>query len=168
MVDQLTAWLSANGVDTSSWGGGKAKSVDDLKKEIEAVETTLRVMDGRAFRCVSVVKVVVRQSGRSRPRYLMCQQQTMADGRVRERNLLPSCRIHEDEAVAKAAVRCLVEELGGVVQRKDIAVQKDSLMVRRRPCLCAPALILDEARAVLSLRLGRCGTRPKTRPHTQA
>jgi hypothetical protein len=35
-LDELQAWLNGHGVDTASWGRGKAKRVDNLMKEIEA------------------------------------------------------------------------------------------------------------------------------------
>ena len=37
--------------------------------------------------------------------YLACYQQTMEDGRVRERNQLPSAKMYAGEEVTKAAVR---------------------------------------------------------------
>jgi hypothetical protein len=79
-------------------------------------------------RVSSVVKVVVRQRGRRRPRFLACYQQTMEDGRVRERDQLPSAKMHAGEGVVKGAVRCLLEELGEVVSRKGIHVQEETVL----------------------------------------
>jgi hypothetical protein len=82
--EQLARWLQRHGVDTSCWGREKAKSVADLRKEIEAVESTLEVVDGCVARVLSVINVVVRNNN-NRERHLACIQQTYADGRVRER-----------------------------------------------------------------------------------
>ena len=38
---ELTDWLEHHGVDTSGWGQGEVKSVDDLFCEIEAEESSL-------------------------------------------------------------------------------------------------------------------------------
>ena len=39
LVEQLTTWLNDHGVDTTPWGQGKAKRVEQLYKEIEAKVT---------------------------------------------------------------------------------------------------------------------------------
>ena len=59
------------------------------------------LLDGRVVRRLSVVKVVVRQPGKLN-RHLACYQQTMDDGRMRERNLLPSEKLIVGETPAKA------------------------------------------------------------------
>ena len=117
-------------------------------------ESTLQLLGGKIFRCLAVVKVcahgfpggahrnfkqcaillqvVVRQPGKMR-RYLVCHQQTMEDGRVRERNQLPSEKLFAGEVVAKAVERCLIEELGCMVTPTDIDVVEGSLVVSGTP-----------------------------------
>ena len=73
-VDELTLWLNHHGVDTSEWGKGKAKRVDNLKKEIELKETVLQLLGGKVFRTLTVCKVVVRRPGRMNE-YLVCYGQ---------------------------------------------------------------------------------------------
>ena len=108
----------------------KAKDVEKLKKEIDVKECTLEIVDGQVFRCCGVVKVVIRQPRRARPRYLACYQQTLEDGRVRERDQLPSAKMHAGEAVSKAASRCLSEEFSEVIKSKDVHVIESELVVR--------------------------------------
>ena len=88
-VDQLLSWLNTHGIATAKWGTGKAKSAKHLWNEIDKKETTLHLMHGSVVRRLSVVKVVVRQPGRMK-QYLVCYGQVMDDGRVRDRNQLPS------------------------------------------------------------------------------
>ena len=77
-------------------------------------ESTLYILGGKVFRCLTVVKVVVRHP--ARPGFhLSCYQQTMEDGRVRERNQLPSEKASAGERARAAVERCLLEELGDYV-----------------------------------------------------
>lgn len=182
-VEQLRAFLDSYGIDTSVWGQGKAKRVDQLYSEVEQKvitcrgkiiilrppkfsisqratraprtrhlscvcalppqESTLQVIGGKVYRCLTVCKVVVRQPGRM-SRYLACFQQTMDDGRVRERNVLPSEKLFAGEVASKAVERCLAEELGSLIKPADVDVLEDSLVVRhtcrrrRRPRQASP------------------------------
>jgi len=123
--DELLEWLQHMGIDTSGWGSGSAKAVDELHAEISKGETTLRMLEGKVFRCLSVVKLVVRESAASlstdggprvgRHRHLVCTRQRMADGRTRERNQLPSEKLLNEEDPVLAAERAVREELGSVI-----------------------------------------------------
>jgi hypothetical protein len=131
-VEKFARWLERHGVDTSSWGQSKAKSVADLLAELEAMESTLEVRaDGSVARVLSVVNVVVRNAN-SRLRHLACYESTTADGRVRARKRgkqLPSHKMTAGEAAGPAAVRCLVEELGGMIDERDVSIIEGSLIV---------------------------------------
>lgn len=130
-VDELTDWLEAFGIDTRTWGTGRAKVPDKLFKEIEANETTLVTdKDGCVFRQLNVVRVVVRQAGHMRQRYLACVMEKMEDGHFRERNQLPSEKLYAGETPAHAVPRCLLHELGALVKRRDIDVREETLVVR--------------------------------------
>ena len=61
-VDELTLWLNHHG-STRSGARGKAKRVDNLKKEIELKETVLQLLGGKVFRTLTVCKVVVAPAG---------------------------------------------------------------------------------------------------------
>jgi len=101
----LTTWLHTHQIDTTAWGQGAAKQVDDLWHELMAGESTLQA--DPPLRCVRVVEVLVEQAGRR----LVEAAQQLADGRVRVRNRPPSEKLKPGEAPFAAAVRCLVEEL---------------------------------------------------------
>lgn len=51
--------------------------------------------------------------------HLACYQQTMKDGRVRQRNLLPSEKVYAGEDLTKAVRRCIHEELGSQLDPAD-------------------------------------------------
>lgn len=125
--EDLAAWLCAHGVQTTGWGEGKAKGVSHLFHEIEKEESTLQLLGEKVFRCLSVVKVVVRPPGRMN-HYLVCYGQTMDDGRQRDRNQLPSEKQFAHEVAPSACVRCLLEELGSVVVPSMINLLDDSLI----------------------------------------
>ena len=127
-VDELTLWLNHHGVDTSEWGKGKAKRVDNLKKEIELKETVLQLLGGKVFRTLTVCKVVVRRPGRMNE-YLVCYGQRMEDGRERERNQIPSEKLFAGEIPSKSIARCLIEELGNMVTPEAIDVIDGTLVV---------------------------------------
>ena len=42
-ADAVKTWLESRGVDTSTWGVGKAKTLESLLEEIEGKESTLQV-----------------------------------------------------------------------------------------------------------------------------
>ena len=111
----LDAWLTQVGVDTSGWGQSGAKRVSNLVDELRAKESTLQLLHpGKAFRCLSVVKLVLRQPGLT-SKHLACYSQRMADGRVRSRNVLPSEKLIAGEVPTHAALRGVKEEMGGLV-----------------------------------------------------
>ena len=56
----------------------------------------MQLLGGKVYRCLKVMKIIVRQPGKMK-RHLACYQQRMADGRLRERNVLPSEKMSDDE-----------------------------------------------------------------------
>eukprot|EP00966_Prymnesium_polylepis_P110452 2555464-Prymnesium_polylepis.1 len=110
---ELRGWMEANGIDTSGYGKGKAKHLVDLFKEIDRKESTLQLLGGKVYRCLAVMKLVVRQKGKMQ-RHLACYAQTMTDGRKRERDILPSEKMFDGEVPHIAAVRGLIEEFSSV------------------------------------------------------
>jgi len=128
---QLATWLNYHGVDTTGWGKRKAKSIKDLFNELQKRESTLQLLGGKVFRCLGVVKMIVRQPGRPN-RHLACYQQKMPDGRVRERNLLPSEKMFDGEVAYDAAMRGCSEEFASVLpvgnKLSHVDLNNDSLL----------------------------------------
>ncbi|MGB8648654.1 MAG: NUDIX hydrolase [Anaerolineae bacterium] len=105
-VEQLRAWLAAQGIDLRRWGAGHAKSVEDLWLELTEGESTLQ--DDPPMRMTRLVSVLIRQEDRT----LVEARQTLRDERERPRSLPPSEKLKRDEPPLDAARRCLREELG--------------------------------------------------------
>ena len=108
---ELIALLEKNRIDPSSFGQGKAKSIDDLLEEIEKGETTL---SQRIVREVSVVTINVFANVDDKEYLLVEHEQIFDDGRKRQRNLPTSLseKMHPEETVNKAVARGIKEELG--------------------------------------------------------
>jgi ADP-ribose pyrophosphatase YjhB (NUDIX family) len=102
---ELTDFLSATGIDTSSWGSGATKTVIDLWREIAEGATTIQF--GRVQRTVSVVRVMIRRG----ECVLFETHQMLANGFVRRRYRLPAEKVRHQESYVDAAKRCLREEL---------------------------------------------------------
>lgn len=104
-VAALTTWLHSQEIDTTAWGQGAAKQVNDLWQELVTGESSLQA--DPPLRCVQVVEVYVEQGGL----LLVETAQHFVDGRVRARKRPPSEKMKPGEAPLAAAQRCLVEEL---------------------------------------------------------
>ena len=126
-AQELNAWLTKNGIDTSLWGTGKAKRVENLMDEVEKKESTLYLLGGKVFRCLTVVKVVVRHPDLPE-HHLACYRQTMEDGRERPRNELPSEKAFAGERARAAAERCLTEEMGDHLTPANVTLYDDTLV----------------------------------------
>jgi hypothetical protein len=103
---QLADWLAVNGVDTSQWGVGNAKTVADLWLELAQGDCVLETDPIR--RWVEVVRVLFWQNGR----LLLEIEQLLENGRSRHRYRPPSEKLKPGESHLTAAHRCLYEELG--------------------------------------------------------
>lgn len=106
-LEQLTAALRADGIDTAQWGVDAAKTVADLWQELCAGEAELH---GPPL--VRVVRGVVRVIVRRGDAILIEAEQVFRDGRVRRRDTPPADKLRPGEGYAAAARRCLQEELG--------------------------------------------------------
>lgn len=110
---QLQAWLGRNGVDTSCYGKGTAKTVDDLLEEAKRKESRLDTGDdGKALRVVKVLSLwILNQRGQ----ILFEDEQILPDGRSRCRNLALSEKLIGDENWRDAVARAVQEELGSIL-----------------------------------------------------
>ena len=112
-VDDLRTYLTAHGVDATTWGGQtSSKSLTCLLTEILAGETLLQCVDGEPLRQVSVVSVEIKNNQGQR---LFETEQRLPTGVVRQRHLLLSEKLLPNESWAAASRRGIREELGSVL-----------------------------------------------------
>jgi hypothetical protein len=119
MGDDVEQLLREHGVPIELWGRGAAKSVADLRQEIERGEAVVGInpRNDRLERLVRVAEVDVLARGpRGRKRRLVEDHQRFADGRTRRRKLDRSLaeKLVAGERPLAAARRALREELGVV------------------------------------------------------
>jgi 8-oxo-dGTP pyrophosphatase MutT (NUDIX family) len=91
------------------WGKGETKTVQDLADEIRKKESYLLINNKGVFRVTGIVRLRVSNPSLG---FLKEKQQTLPDGRIRERDLFPGGKIMGDENYETAAFRELEEELG--------------------------------------------------------
>ena len=99
-----------------AWGTGKAKDVDALMKELQSGETQLVSVGGKVYRCINVVKLVVRHPELPR-HHLVNYAQQLHDGRKRPRNVLLSEKLQPGELAASGAIRAVKTNLGDVLPK---------------------------------------------------
>lgn len=104
-ISELKSWLTSHGIDTTRWGCGVAKSVENLLSEIVAGETEL--LEEPPLRLVRVVRVMI---GRD-DKILVEAGQEFGDNQQRLRGLPPAEKVKPQETIQEAAFRCLREEL---------------------------------------------------------
>lgn len=102
---ELKAWLDSKGIDTTYWGTGGAKSVENLWAEI--VEGESQLQDEPPLRLVRMVKVMIRDGNR----ILVEAEQEFGENQQRYRGGPPAEKIKPGESQVEAALRCLQEEL---------------------------------------------------------
>ena len=103
-VKALADWLRGQGLDLSNWGLGKAKSVEDLWREITAEDCSLSPGPTR-----SVVLAVILIEDKNR---LLCEaKQELRDGRIRLRSKPPREKVRRGEKIIAGVMRCLEQEL---------------------------------------------------------
>ncbi|MEM7131795.1 MAG: NUDIX domain-containing protein [Chloroflexota bacterium] len=116
--DQLADWLNNNGIDTSHWGIGNAKSLNDLWHEILVGEShfqshsLLRRVEVSSVRIIQRVVYSRDPSIESKDWQLIEAVQIFHDGRKRFPNRNPSEKMKRGETPEEAAWRCLYEEVG--------------------------------------------------------
>jgi hypothetical protein len=118
-IQQLEIWLTSKGIDTSQWGTGAAKSLQDLWNEIASGDAYLE--DNPPQRVLNIVDVVVHCGNR----VLVEHEQQLSDGRTRYRGLPLSEKMKPGESPVEAAIRGLNEELQ--VRSSDVKVLNASL-----------------------------------------
>ncbi len=101
----LAAWLQAQQIDTTTWGQGAAKRVEDLWRETQQAESAL--YPDAPLRRVQVVELLIEAEGRQ----LIEAEQLLTSGQVRRRNQPPSEKMLPGEDPFATARRCLAEEL---------------------------------------------------------
>lgn len=115
-IDSLQKQLLSAGIDTSSWGTGKAKTIDDLFNEIREGETVLtKDESGELLRTVVVGSAAVYHKTADGKTYRLKEdRQVFTDGRERRREMVGSVaeKMKPDEDPAEAMVRGIQEELG--------------------------------------------------------
>ncbi|GAX84350.1 hypothetical protein CEUSTIGMA_g11772.t1 [Chlamydomonas eustigma] len=109
---QLQSWLESNGVDTSGYGSGLAKTISELFEETGKRESILDLEGGRALRVVRVLSLyVINEKGQ----VLFEEEQVLPDGRSRFRNVALSEKLIGDEDWRHAVDRAVKEELGSIL-----------------------------------------------------
>ena len=101
----LAAWLQTHHIDTTTWGQGAAKTIDDLWRETQQAESAL--YPEAPLRRVQVVELFIEMAGRQ----LIEAEQRLVSGQVRRRNQPPSEKMLPGEDPIATARRCLAEEL---------------------------------------------------------
>jgi hypothetical protein len=109
---QLQSWLELHGVDTSEYGTGLAKTINELFEETWKRESILDVEGGRALRVVQVLSLYVTNE---RGQVLFEEEQVLPDGRSRFRNVALSEKLIGDENWRHAVDRAVKEELGSIL-----------------------------------------------------
>ncbi|MCP4423240.1 MAG: NUDIX domain-containing protein [Chloroflexi bacterium] len=104
-VKGLQKWLHTHNIDTSLWGEGNAKTINNLWDELTGGE--IAIQDDPPLRLVNVVQILIRKG----KRLLLEAEQEFGDGQRRFRNQPPSEKMKPGENYVDAAVRCLQEEL---------------------------------------------------------
>ena len=105
-VAELQNWLKANRIDTSLWGEGNAKTINNLWNELQNGEIAFQ--DSPPRRLVHVAQVLIRKG----KQILLEAEQELANGQRRFRNQPPSEKMKPGESSTDAVLRCFQEELG--------------------------------------------------------
>jgi hypothetical protein len=115
---RVTQLLKKHGVDTSTWGSGKAKTVEHLMSEIMSGESQLvETEGGELLRVLEIADGIITFTDGSGVVYKLTEdRQEFKDGRVRKRDHLKDISLAEKVAPGEdpkdALVRGIDEELG--------------------------------------------------------
>lgn len=107
----LKGLLEDCGIDITSWGVGKAKTVNDLFGEIVEGESHLRIDDDGLHRIIEVAKLHISQALYAERGCLVEVSESLPDGRVISRNEYPSETLKKGETSQQAVMRGIWEEL---------------------------------------------------------
>ncbi len=115
-IERLKFILEESGIDTSSWGQGPTKCLEDLQREIEEGESVLEKNEnGELIRKISLVCIFIYYKDKFGKTYFLNEdRQVFNNGSERKRDINNSVteKIKKDEDVVEAAKRGIVEELG--------------------------------------------------------
>jgi hypothetical protein len=106
-IDSLKKELSDHKVDTSNWGKGNAKTVENLLTELTKNDCVLVKKDNQLHRTVCVLFVIIMSNGL----ILMEKEQILVDGRTRKRSLPLAEKVIVGEDLINATRRAIQEEL---------------------------------------------------------
>eukprot|EP01023_Acetabularia_acetabulum_P023116 TRINITY_DN2269_c0_g1_i1.p1 TRINITY_DN2269_c0_g1~~TRINITY_DN2269_c0_g1_i1.p1 ORF type:complete len:227 (-),score=5.77 TRINITY_DN2269_c0_g1_i1:309-989(-) len=123
---QLTLWLNQNGIDTSAWGHGATKTVEELFEEVQLGESSLQLCElGTALRCVRIAVVEIKnQNGQILTEY----KQVLPNGHERFRGLKLSEKLLQDEHWEQGVRRGVLEELGPAISDSQNILQNLTLI----------------------------------------
>mmetsp|Transcript_71012 Transcript_71012/g.148538 ORF Transcript_71012/g.148538 Transcript_71012/m.148538 type:complete len:755 (+) Transcript_71012:238-2502(+) len=122
--EELTEFLSKNSIDTSKWGTGTYKSLEDFSEELTAGESTLtKTAAGKIQR---VVDIVVMQLVKKETGEVLVEAAETFKGSKQELNRLPAVKRRSDEHLFTAARRLVTKYL----QLPDSSVTLDTTDVR--------------------------------------
>lgn len=127
--DHLQHKLQLAGIDTSTWGTGKTKSIQDLYTEIKEHESVL-VQDGAEFyRELSVAAIQVVFADQQGNRFILVETEQVwhdGSGRRRSRELEQSLseKLIAGEDPLTGAMRAVREELGVPVSQDLLVAQQ--------------------------------------------
>jgi len=125
-VEALTAWLEIRDIDTSLWGCGEAKTVQEFFHELWAGES--EQLGTATQRVISVVKVRILDSNEQGTWQLYETKQTLCrDGRTRPRNRPLAEKLRPGERVEDCCVRGVREELGSLVGNSNVSIREGTL-----------------------------------------
>lgn len=133
-VMELAEWLTAVNINTSLWGEGNAKSINNLWDEWRDGEVTFQ--DNPPLRLVHVAQILVRKG----KQILVEAEQELEDGQRRFRNQPPSEKMKPGESYMETAVRCLQEELGIQSENFRLLTETYEHTVRKSDSLSYPGL----------------------------
>lgn len=109
--DLLKKILSGFGINTVSWGKGRAKTAAHLLNEIQEGECYLKISDSGISRMVEVIPMFIHDPSRPERGCLLEWSQTLPDGRIRQRKQTPCGKIKKGETPREALIREIKEEL---------------------------------------------------------
>lgn len=113
-INELTKTLRESDIDIKKWNHSQGtKTIEDLKNEIDAGETTLETIDNKLVRVVKIISIQVQVKLEDKLFTLVEDKQIFFTGVVRKRGLQNLAeKIKYNETPEFTAYRALKEEIG--------------------------------------------------------